>query len=257
MKKPTVNTAPVPMPDQSTILEKDDMLTALSVEQQTAVADLETIDDSSDFSDDRNFERYQRAMVELNGKELPLTSALEVLLFVSDGSIEVSSLTKTLQLSSETIYGVLRTLNQQYCRQNSGLRIQEHNGRFQLVTHPYFATLIESYLSLDLTTKLSAPALETLAIIAYRQPVTRAQIEAVRGVDSSGILRSLLQRGLVEEAGRLDGVGRPILYTVTEEFMHHFGLTGLDELPTLETTDADTLWAATKLAELENAEIDE
>jgi segregation and condensation protein B len=158
-----------------------------------------------------------------------------------------------LALNSEVIYGALKALNHQYCQRNSGLRVQEHNGRFQLVTYPYLATLIETYLSLDLTTKLTAPALETLAIIAYRQPVTRAQIEAVRGVDSSGVLRSLLQRGLVEEAGRLEGVGRPILYTVTEEFMHHFGLTGLDELPQLETTDADTLWVATKLAEFEEA----
>ncbi|MEZ4673578.1 MAG: SMC-Scp complex subunit ScpB [Caldilineaceae bacterium] len=176
---------------------------------------------------------------------------MEVLLFVSDGPVEVSILTKSLGLNSEMIYGALKTLNHCYIKQQSGLRVQEHLGRFQLVTHPQLASLIEDYLSLDLTTKLTAPALETLAIVAYRQPVTRAQIEAVRGVDSSGMLRSLLQRGLIEESGRLEGVGRPILYAVTEEFMHHFGLTGLDELPQLETTDADTLWAATKLAELE------
>ncbi len=194
--------------------------------------------------------------VEINSHSLPLESALEALLFVSDSSVEISSLAKALELNSETIYKAIQMLNERYCRQNAGLRIQEHNGRFQLVTHPQLATLIESYLSLDLMTKLSASALETLAIIAYRQPITRAQIEAVRGIDSSGILRSLLQRELVEEAGRLDVVGRPILYQVTEEFMHHFGLTGLDELPQLETTDADTLWAATKLAELENIEID-
>src|SRR5690606_8775124 len=95
----------------------------------------------------------------------------------------------------------------------------------------------------------SAPALETLAIIAYRQPVTRVQIEAVRGVDSSAILRSLVQRGLIQESGRLEGAGRPILYSVTETFMQHFGLTALDELPTLEATEADTLWATTILAE--------
>lgn len=191
--------------------------------------------------------------IELNGYQGSLLTALEVLLFVSDGSVELSQLAKVVGQEAEIIYQAVQALNQNYLRQNSGLRIQEYNGRFQLVTHPMFASLIESYLSLDLTTKLSAPALETLAIIAYRQPVTRAQIEGVRGVDSSGMLRSLMQRGLIEEAGRLEGIGRPILYHVTEEFMHHFGLTGLDELPALETTEADTLWAATKLAELQDA----
>jgi len=106
--------------------------------------------------------------------------------------------------------------------------VQEYNGTFQLVTQPAFAALIETFLNLDLSTKLSAPALETLAIVAYRQPITRAQIEGVRGVDSSAILRSLTQRGLIQESGRLDGVGRPILYTVTESFMQHFGLINLD-----------------------------
>jgi segregation and condensation protein B len=193
-------------------------------------------------------------MISFAEQQLPLLSALETILFVSDGSVETAQLAKLFNLSSEEIYKALKQLNEQYAERVSGLRIQEHNGRFQLVTHPQFAHLIEAYLNLDLTTKLSAPALETLAIVAYRQPVTRAQIEAVRGVDCSGILRSLLQRNLIEEAGRLDGVGRPILYSVTEEFMHHFGLTGLDELPQLETTEADTLWAATKLAELTNTE---
>jgi segregation and condensation protein B len=89
--------------------------------------------------------------------------------------------------------------------------------------------------------------LEALAVIAYRQPVTRAQVEAVRGVDCAGVLRSLAQRGLVEEVGRLDVPGRPILYGVTDLFMQHFGLTNLQELPPLEEPDADTLEAATLL----------
>lgn len=182
-----------------------------------------------------------------------LVSALEALLFVSDGAVEVTSLAKVLMVTSEELYTALKALTAQLIAHDRGLRLQEHNGKFQLVSAPAYAALIETYLNLDTTTKLSAPALETLAIIAYRQPITRAQIEAVRGVDSAGILRSLVQRGLIEEAGRLEGVGRPIVYNVTTLFMQQFGLTGLDELPALETTDADTLWAATKLAELEAA----
>ncbi len=257
MNKINTSATPLGVSEQLAMSHQNDLSIELLVEQQDSLSVAENSTSTSVGSERVDFKHYQGLTVEINGNSFPLTSALEVLLFVSDGSVEVSSLTKTLELNSEVVYGALRALDDQYCKQNSGLRIQEHNGRFQLVTHPHLAALIETYLSLDLTTKLSAPALETLAIIAYRQPVTRAQIESVRGVDSSGILRSLLQRGLVEEAGRLDGVGRPILYNVTEEFMHHFGLTGLDELPQLETTDADTLWAATKLSELEGAGVEE
>lgn len=199
---------------------------------------------------DEELRFYATHPVDVQGTIFALPDILETLLFVSDSPVEASHLSKVLNLNVETIYGGLKALNRCYTEQNTGLRVQEHNGRFQLVTHPQLAQLVEEYLSIDLTTKLSTPALETLAIVAYRQPVTRAQIESVRGVDSSGILRSLLQRGLIDECGRLEGVGRPILYSVTEEFMRHFGLTGLDELPPLETTDADTLWATTQLAEM-------
>lgn len=198
-----------------------------------------------------DYAHYAQLQIVVNGDSVSLLSALEALLFVADEPVEVTSLAKVLAVMSEELYGALKTLAHQLAEHGRGLRLQEHNGKFQLVTLPTCAPLIETFLNIDTSTKLSAPALETLAIVAYRQPVTRAQIEAVRGVDSAGILRSLLQRGLVEEAGRLEGVGRPIVYNVTDLFMQHFGLTGLDELPVLETTDADTLWAATKLAELE------
>lgn len=210
-------------------------------------------DPQSSATDRMDVSQYMALEVELNGLTFPLISVLEVLLFVSDNAIEISYLSKALNLEREVVYATIQALQHHYSVQNSGLRIQEHNGCFRLVTHPQLAPLIEDYLSLDLTAKLSVPALETLAIIAYRQPVTRAQIEAIRGVDTSAMLRSLIQRGLVEETGRLELVGRPILYSVTEEFLQHFGLTGLDELPRLETTDADTLWATTKLVELQES----
>jgi segregation and condensation protein B len=193
--------------------------------------------------------RLKQHTILVGGESFTLLALLEALLFVADGPVEINQLAKIANVESETIYQGLQQLDQQCQNCNRGLRIQEYHGKFQLVTQPSFAPLIETFLNLDLTTKLSAPALETLAIIAYRQPITRAQIEVVRGVDSSAILRSLVQRALIQESGRLEGVGRPILYSVTENFMHHFGLTNLNELPTLETTEADTLWAATMLAE--------
>lgn len=185
----------------------------------------------------------------VNGEPFALTAVLETLLFVADEPVEVGHLAKVLQLDSATVYQALQQLDYEYASTERGLRIQEYGTTFQLVTRPSFASLVETFLNIELTTKLSTPALETLAIIAYRQPITRPQIEAVRGVDSSAILRSLLQRGLISESGRVEGVGRPILYTVTEQFMQHFGILSLDELPALEPTDADTLWATAALAE--------
>lgn len=172
---------------------------------------------------------------------LSLAAALESLLFVAEGPIEPAQLARVLGLDADAVSAGLLELEAYYRQHARGLRVQTRNGRFQLVTAPAAAALIENLLNLDTSTRLSGPALETLAVIAYRQPVTRAQIEAVRGVDCSGVLRSLLQRGLVEEVGRLDTPGRPVLYAITDLFMHHFGLTGLHELPPLATSDVERI----------------
>lgn len=190
--------------------------------------------------------------LEICGEKRHLTAVLESLLFVADTPVEPASLARLLNFDTNTIEAGLQALAQTYTDEGRGLRLQERNGKFQLVTMPAAAAIIEDFLNLEATTKLSGPALETLAVIAYRQPITRMQIEAVRGVDSAGVLRSLVQRGLAEEVGRLEVAGRPILYGVTDLFMQHFGLTKLGELPPLESSEADTLWATTKLAELSN-----
>jgi segregation and condensation protein B len=189
-------------------------------------------------------------VVECGGEKVALMAALESLLFVAAAPIEVKQLSAVLALEADIIAEGLQTLANQYKTTSRGLRLQERDGKFQLVTIPAVAALVEEFLNLDLSTRLSTPALETLAVIAYRQPVIRTQIEAVRGVDSAGVLRSLLQRGLIEEIGRLEVAGRPILYGVTDLFMQHFGLTSLAELPPLEASDNDLLQATTRLAEL-------
>lgn len=180
-----------------------------------------------------------------------LTTLLESLLFVAAEPVDPSQLAKTLAQPLEIIELGLAELADYYERSLRGLRVQRYNNKVQLVTAPAAAPFIEAFLNLDNTTRLSSPALETLAVIAYRQPVTRAQIEAVRGVDCAGVLRSLVQRGLVADIGRQEGIGRPILYGVTELFMQHFGLMEMGELPPLEETDADRLWAATIMEEQE------
>jgi segregation and condensation protein B len=178
-----------------------------------------------------------------------LTTLLESLLFVASEPVDSRQLAQTLAQPLEIIELGLAELADYYQRSLRGLRLQRFNDKVQLVTAPAAAPFIETFLNLDNSTRLSSPALETLAVIAYRQPVTRAQIEAVRGVDCSGVLRSLMLRGLVVEVGRMEGIGRPILYGVTELFMQHFGLMEMGELPPLEETDADRLWAATVLDE--------
>lgn len=239
------------MIDKSEHIERIQPLTETDVKLHRESIEQRDVPPSS--ADNEDLSQSIILEIDLNGFTLPLMSVLEALLFVSDGAVEISHLAKVLNLDSEVVRAAIQALRHQYSMQKSGLKVQGHNGCFRLVTHPQLAPLIEDYLSLDLTAKLSVPALETLAIIAYRQPVTRAQIEAVRGVDTSAMLRSLIQRGLIEEAGRLELVGRPILYSVTEEFLQHFGLTDLNELPQLEISDADTLWATTKLAELQES----
>lgn len=181
--------------------------------------------------------------------ELPLLSTLESLLFVADEPVEPARLAQALRRPVAEVNAALAQLRAEYESHNRGVRLQERNGKVQLVTNPAAAQAVEDFLSLDLTTKLSGPALETLAIVAYRQPVTRVQIEAVRGVDCSGMVRKLEQQGLVEEVGRLETPGRPILYGVTDLFLQHFGLTHLEQLPALPELDADSLRAVMALAE--------
>ncbi len=171
---------------------------------------------------------------------------LESLLFVAAEPVEPARLAQALDLEPETVIALLDRLAQTLSLPGRGVRLQQFDGKVQLVSAPQAAAVIERFLNLDTGNRLSGPALETLAVIAYRQPVTRAQIEAVRGVDCAGVLRSLTQRGLITEVGRQETVGRPILYGVTETFLQQFGLLALSDLPPLEEGDADRLWAATE-----------
>ena len=172
---------------------------------------------------------------------MPLAAALESLLFVADKPVDATQLARALRIQPEAVEVGLAQLAAALLDNQRGLRLLEQGGHYRLVTRPDAAAAVEEFLNLDLSTRLSGPALETLAVVAYRQPATRAQIEAVRGVDCGGVLRTLVQRGLVEEIGRLEGLGRPIVYGITEQFMHHFGLTNLHELPPLPDADAELL----------------
>lgn len=174
------------------------------------------------------------------GKEnhdLDLTAKVEALLFVSPDSITPYQLGTILEVSTHKIKGCLEELAVQY--QDRGIRLQRHDGAVQLTSAPEAADLIERFLDIETTTTLSQAALETLSIVAYQQPVTRPQVDDIRGVNSDGVLRTLLSKGLIEEVGRAEGPGRPILYSATQEFLKYFGLSSFDELPPLNIEDLE------------------
>ncbi len=166
-----------------------------------------------------------------NPSTLDVPAAIEALLFVSAEPVAPSQLAAALEISASAVEVGLQQLDSEL--QTRGLRLQRHGGRVQLTTAPEMAETVERFLGLEATSRLSRAALETLAIVAYQQPVTRPQIEAVRGVSSDGVMKSLLGKGLVQEVGRADGPGRPILYGTAPDFLQHFGLNSLMELPPL------------------------
>lgn len=174
----------------------------------------------------------------LNDRELSLIAKLEALLFVASGSIPVAQLAAAIGLSSQEVENGLAELQKHYheCETGHGIRLQHHHGRVQLVSAPEASSLIERFLGLEATSRLSRAALEALAIIAYEEPATRPQIDAIRGVNSDGVLKSLLGKGLIQEVGRANTPGRPILYSVTSEFLQYFGLSSLSDLPPLTAT---------------------
>ncbi|HSQ40379.1 MAG TPA: SMC-Scp complex subunit ScpB [Anaerolineales bacterium] len=163
--------------------------------------------------------------------DLPLAVKLEAILFVAGEPVTTAQLATALDVAASVIERGLNELDASLLTR--GLRLQRHAGRVQLTTAPQLAELIERFLGLEATSHLSRAALETLAIIAYQQPVTRPQIDSIRGVNSDSMMKSLLNKGLILESGRADGPGRPILYSTTPEFLQHFGLNSILEMPPL------------------------
>lgn len=162
---------------------------------------------------------------------LEMASAAEALLFASAEPLALGDLRKVLAVRPATLERVLEHLGKTLSDGKRGLRLQRHGDLVRLVTAPETALYIEKMRGQQATQRLSEAALETLALIAYRQPVTRPQIEAIRGVDCTGVVNTLMLRGLVVEVGKLETVGHPILYGTTLAFLQHFGLERPDQLP--------------------------
>ncbi|HEV8340330.1 MAG TPA: SMC-Scp complex subunit ScpB [bacterium] len=158
--------------------------------------------------------------------------AIECILFASGEPVRPEQMAEAAQVPTEIVAAALAILRGEYAER--GLEVQAVAGGYQLVTRPAYAEAVRRYLGAAAREPLSQAALETLAIIAYRQPITRPEVDAVRGVRSDYILERLEERRLIHVVGRKDTVGRPMLYATTEAFLRHFGLGGLADLPPLE-----------------------
>jgi segregation and condensation protein B len=170
------------------------------------------------------------------GTRSNLLACLEALLFVAPGPVTATQLATAVDLPTPEVERGLEELEALYTQEGPqrGLRLQRFGGQLQLTTSPEIAPVIERFLGMEVSSRLSRASLETLAIVIYKQPVTRPQIDAIRGVNSDAVLKSLLLKGLVQEVGRAEAPGRPILYSITQECLQIFGLSSLAELPPLE-----------------------
>jgi len=168
------------------------------------------------------------------GEELPVKSVIESLLFVSDSPLSTDRISQLVGKPQDEVIKVTRELMDEYDSMGHSFKIVEIAEGFQMCTRHEYAPWIKMLYASKNRATLSRPALEVLAIIAYKQPLTRAEIEMIRGVDSSGVLATLLEKKLVKIAGRKKVLGRPLLYRTTDEFLIYFGLKDLEELPKVE-----------------------
>lgn len=164
-----------------------------------------------------------------------IKSAIESLIFISEKPLLIDDLKKLFpNLDPPQIRDIIETLKKEYEGRLSGIRVVEIAGGFQMVTAPESAQTIKQFYKIRHVEKLTGPSLETLAIIAYKQPVTRIDIEAIRGVNVDGVVKNLIEKGLIRIVGRKEVIGRPFVYGTTRQFMDYFGLKSLEELPKIQ-----------------------
>lgn len=168
-------------------------------------------------------------------KENLLKPIIEAILFVSSRPVLVQQIKDALkEVDTTQIKMVLQNLKEEYGKRNSGIKIVEVAEGYQMVSAPYLSDYLKEFFRIRHRERLSSPSLETLAIIAYRQPVSRLDIESIRGVNVEAVLKNLLEKGLIRIVGRRKTLGRPLLYGTTRQFLEYFGLRSLEELPKIE-----------------------
>ena len=167
---------------------------------------------------------------------------IETLLFITDRPVKPGRLAEVVEtVSAKQVLAIIEELTREYAQTGRAVQIVEVGGGFQMATKPEYGRWVRKLYNEKMTTKLSNAALETLAIIAYKQPITRAEMESIRGVDVEGPLERLLERGLVRVVGKKDTIGRPMVYGTTDEFLRMFGLNKVSELPDLQVFAEKTL----------------
>jgi segregation and condensation protein B len=170
--------------------------------------------------------------VDMTAESMPLLQVVEALLFSTDAPLSAGKLAETVGLdSSKPVKQVIEQLNAGYAERQAAYRIEERAGGYQLLTLPQYAEYIERLVRKKDEGRLTPASLETLAIVAYRQPLTRAEVEAIRGVACGEMLRALMEHNLVKIVGRAEEIGRPMLYGTTRYFLEVFGLATLKDLP--------------------------
>jgi segregation and condensation protein B len=189
-------------------------------------------------SDSSSAERGSRLSMSDSGSaevvlDAELRKALEAILMVIEEPVGAHTLAQVLEVATEEVVGTLHALRREYVDEGRGFVLREVAGGWRIYTDPGAAAYVERFVLHGKSGRLSQAALETLAIVAYKQPVTRAQISEIRGVDADGAVRSLVNRGLVEEVGRDPSPGQPLLYGTTAEFLERLGLNDVGELPAL------------------------
>ena len=170
-----------------------------------------------------------------------IRAACEAILFASGEPVEAVRIAEALELETEVVTGALWELQQALDERQSGICLLKLGSKYQLCSRVEYAQQVRSVLDIKKNTPLSPAAFEVLAVVAYNQPVTKAYIEQIRGVDCSGVVSTLCQRGLLEEKGRLDLPGRPLLYGTSANFLRCFGLSSLDQLPPLPQKEDNTM----------------
>lgn len=168
-----------------------------------------------------------------------LQSAVEAILFASGEAVHIDRICLALDLDKLSVEQILHSLSDYYSFERRGIRLVQMDDKWQLCSAPEYADMIRRAFEVRKPAKLSQPALEVLSIIAYHQPTTRAQVDQIRGVDSSYTVTLLLERDLIEECGRLQVPGRPRLYRTTDNFLRSFHLSSLKDLPSMLDADGD------------------
>jgi len=166
-------------------------------------------------------------------------AAIEAVLFAAAFPVHVDDLAYAIETDVDTVRSLLREIEERFARPEAGAVLACVDSCYLLLSKPEYSGFVERLSRRQKPTVLSAASMETLAIIAYRQPVTRGEVEKIRGVNSDSAISTLVERGLVVEAGRKNSVGRPVLYATTPEFLLHLGLSSLEQLPSLPEAEAD------------------